>query len=83
MNPSRLPFRKFNRRKRLVGRNRHHFLLPKSRGGGESIQNMLIMRIERHEAWHKLFGTMTAEEALALLQRTVQAKKHQGVYSDG
>lgn len=71
-------YRKFNRhRKQLAGRNRHHFILPRSRGGDESRQNLLVMHIERHTAWHKLFGTMTAEEAVELLQRAIRAKKHQ------
>lgn len=78
MLPFRRPnrFRRFGRRKRLTGRNLHH-LLPRSRGGDDSISNLLLMKIEKHEAWHKLFGTMSAEEALALLQRVVRAKKKQ------
>lgn len=77
------PFRKPNRHKKLEnrgrypGRNYHHFLLAKCRGGKDTIQNLLLMRVERHEAWHKLFGTMTAEQAVALLQRAIQMKKHQ------
>ena len=75
--------RKFNRRRRghelrkFPGRNRHHFLKAKSRGGDKSMNNMLLMQIERHEAWHKLFGLMSAEEAVELLARAIRMKKHQ------
>lgn len=69
--------RKWNRLKRKVrrkeGRNLHHFLLAKSLGGRDSFNNLLLMKVERHE----LFGLMTAEEVLALLERVVRAKKHQ------
>ena len=49
----------------------------KSLGGNRSVNNLLLMHMERHEAWHKVFGLMTAEEAVALLQRAVQMKKNQ------
>lgn len=67
------------RRRRFAGRNFHHFLRPKSLGGDNSFNNLLLMDIERHNAWHSLFGLMTAEEALALLERAVRAKKHQKI----
>lgn len=75
-------YRKFNRRRRKFrirhdGRNRHHFLRPRSRGGDNSVNNLLLMHIERHEAWHKLFGLMTADEALELLSRAIRMKKKQ------
>jgi hypothetical protein len=76
-------YRKWNRRRRshelrrFPGRNRHHFLKAKSLGGDKSVNNLLLMHIERHEAWHKLFGLMSAEEALELLARAIRMKKHQ------
>lgn len=76
-------FRKRNRwqklegRGRYPGRNYHHFLRARSRGGKDTIHNLLLMGIERHAAWHKIFGLMTAEEAVALLQRAIRMKKHQ------
>lgn len=75
-------YRKFNRKKRrrpkrYKTRNRHHFLCPRARGGDSSDGNLLLMHIERHEAWHKLFGLKTADEALALLERVVRLKKRQ------
>ena len=57
--------------------NRHHFLLPKSRGGNMSLNNLLVIDIEKHEAWHRLFKNATAEEVLNLLTRVVRAKKNQ------
>lgn len=76
-------YRKINRRRRsikykhFVDRNKHHFLLARSKGGDNSFNNLLLMQVERHEAWHKIFGLMSAEEALVLLERVVRAKKHQ------
>lgn len=70
-------FRRVNRRrKRLKGRNLHH-LTPQSRGGKNTKGNLLLIHIERHEAWHKMFGNRTAEEVLALLERVVRAKQGQ------
>jgi 5-methylcytosine-specific restriction endonuclease McrA len=72
-------FRKNNRyQKHHKGRNYHH-LIPRSRGGENSSDNLLLIEIEKHEAWHKIFGTKTAEEALRLLERVVQAKKAQAL----
>jgi len=70
--------KKYNR-KHHDGRNRHHFLLPKSRGGDTSTCNLLLFDVERHRAWHDIFGNATAEEVLNLLTRVVRAKKVQKV----
>lgn len=76
----RYPIRKANRhnklahRKHLTGRNRHH-LIPRSRGGTNSDRNMLLIDIEKHELWHRLWGTRTIEEILALLSRMARMKK--------
>jgi hypothetical protein len=59
------------------GMNRHHFFRAKSRGGSTSKKNLLWMNIERHAYWHRVFGTMGAEEVLALLERVVRAKEAQ------
>ena len=61
---------------RYPGRNKHH-LHPKCRGGDSSKQNLLLIDIEKHIAWHTLFKNKTAEEVLQLLQRVVRAKQHQ------
>jgi len=57
-------------------RNRHH-LIPKSRGGSKSKRNLLLMKIIRHNEWHKIFGLMTLDEVIELLIRVRDAKKHQ------
>lgn len=77
-------WRKMNRqiKKHKIGRNLHHFLRPKSRGGDNSLNNLLLIDIEKHQCWHKLFKNATAEEVLNLLERVVRAKKHQGVRNE-
>ena len=57
-------------------RNKHH-LIPKSRGGGGSLNNLLLIDIEKHEAWHRIFKNATAQEVLDLLERVVRAKQNQ------
>ncbi len=75
-------FRKSNRRKkRYNGRNFHH-LTPRSRGGKDTDDNLLLIEIEKHEAWHKMFGIKTAKEVLALLERVVRAKESQRLASE-
>ena len=64
------------RKKHYEGRNRHH-LVPLSRNGSNHLQNLLLIDMEKHEAWHKLWGTKTIEEVLRLLARVAQAKRHQ------
>jgi len=55
-------------------RNRHH-LKPKSRGGQKVESNLLLIDMERHNAWHKLWGNRTLDEVIELLLRVRQAKK--------
>ena len=54
-------------------RNRHH-LIPKKRGGIRSEKNLLLMQIERHHAWHQVFGNRTLDEVIALLKRVKRIK---------
>lgn len=61
-------------KKQLAGRNRHH-LIPKSRGGRNLLHNLLLIHVERHNAWHKMFGTLTLDEAITLLKRLRRAKR--------
>lgn len=63
---------KRNKRKR----NRHH-LKPKSRGGDKTQDNLLLIDIERHLAWHNLWGNRTLDEVIALLIRVKRAKESQ------
>ena len=58
--------------------NKHH-LKPKSRGGQSLESNLLWIDIERHRAWHAVFGNMTLDEIIALLKRVRRAKEHQKV----
>lgn len=58
------------------GRNRHH-IRPRSRHGRNSVQNLLLIEIEKHRAYHFLFGNRTLEEAIELLRRIDVAKKKQ------
>lgn len=53
--------------------NRHH-MRPKSRGGTKDPKNMLYMKIDRHDAWHLLFGNRTISEVIRLLIRIKRAK---------
>jgi len=61
------------RMKKFRGRNYHH-LVPKSRGGGYTAKNLLLMKIERHAMWHKLFGNRTLDEIIHLLIRLERMK---------
>ena len=52
------------------GRKNNHHVLPKSRKGTKKPSNILILDINRHSAYHLLFGNRTLLEAAALLKRT-------------
>lgn len=58
---------------RYPGRNFHH-LLPRSRGGEKTTDNLLLIHIDRHRRWHNLFGTRSLEEVILLLVRVHRAK---------
>ena len=66
-----LPFEKSFSKKKGMGRNYHH-LTPRCRRTGphhgEGWRNLLLMRINRHVAWHKLFGIRTLEEVIHALK---------------
>jgi len=68
-------------RKKLHKRRNKHHLVPKMRTK-EPINlkaNVLLIGIERHCAWHKLFKTLTLVEAIRLLIRVYQAKNHETI----
>lgn len=46
--------------------NRHH-LVPRSRGGDDTPENILHINHVRHEAWHFLFQTLCLEEIIHVL----------------
>jgi hypothetical protein len=55
-------------------RSKHH-LTPKSRGGEKrNPSNIILLRVERHEAMHYLFGNKTLEEIIQLLLRVHRMK---------
>jgi len=54
-------------------RGRHH-LTPKTREGGDEVSNLLLLKTERHEHWHKIFGNRTLEEVILVLIRLKQMK---------
>lgn len=64
-------------RKLPPGQNRHH-LTPRSRKGDDSRQNLLIIDVTRHDAWHKLFKNQTLEEVIGLLMRLKRMKRRYG-----
>lgn len=55
--------------------NRHH-LLPRSRGGDSLESNLLVMDIERHNAWHFLFQNQTLDEIIEVLERLRSMKRN-------
>lgn len=68
--------RKYNRNKKIDARtkNKHH-LTPKSRGGKNTQENLLLVDIEKHIYWHKIFKNLTLEEVIELLIRLQRLKK--------
>ena len=63
--------------KHCRGRNRHH-LRPRARHGSNGISNMLLIDIERHEYFHRIFGLKSLDEVIELLIRVKRAKEAQG-----
>gem|GEM_PF-2055295 len=61
-------------KRRLRGRNKHH-LTPKSRGGRATPNNLLLIEIEKHACWHKIFGLRTLREVIQLLERLDKIKQ--------
>ena len=61
------------RKKKYVGRNYHH-LKPQSRGGKYIDSNLLLIKIDRHHFWHKIFGNRTLGEVIRLLIRLERVK---------
>jgi len=59
--------------RRYPGRHFHH-LLPRSRGGEKTTDNLLLIHIDRHQKWHSLFGNRSLEEVILLLVRVHRAK---------
>ena len=64
------------KKKHRKGQSRHH-LKPRSRHGNGSTTNLLTLKIERHELFHKMFGNRSLDEVIALLIRIKRAKENQ------
>jgi len=62
--------------RRTPGRNNHH-LTPKSRNGKATPDNLLLINIDKHKEWHRIFGLMTLDEVIELLIRLRRIKKSQ------
>jgi len=55
-------------------KNKHH-LLARARGGKSTRRNLLNIDIDKHIAFHQLFGLRTLKEAISLLKRLERMKK--------
>jgi hypothetical protein len=62
------------KKKKHYKRRNYHHLVPKSRGGAYSDSNLLLIKIERHEHWHMIFGNRTLREVIILLIRLERMK---------
>lgn len=49
--------------------NEHHVILAKSLGGSREPYNLITLDVAHHEAWHFLFGNLTLDEIIELLER--------------
>lgn len=49
--------------------NRHH-RKPRSRGGNSKPRNISVVKVAEHEAFHFLFGNMTPQEIVKILNDT-------------
>ena len=64
---------KFRKKNKM---NRHH-LVNKVNGGGANMQNILWIKVDRHQFWHRIFGNLSLDEVITLLLRVKSAKKNQ------
>lgn len=65
--------RKIDKRKSM---NRHH-LLNKCKGGKNQDWNIVLIDIEKHRYWHKIFKNLSLEEVIELLKRLKRLKDFQ------
>jgi hypothetical protein len=59
--------------KSYPGRCKHH-LTPKQHGGNRSPENLLLLSLDKHAAYHRLFGNLSIEQAIQLLVRVHRLK---------
>jgi len=63
--------------KRRYGKRNHHHIQPKSRGGNSKPSNILLIDIEKHRCWHRMFGLRNISEVIELLLRLRRFKQGQ------
>lgn len=52
-----------------VKRTRHH-IIPRSKGGSDNPENIVLVLKSKHEQYHKLFGNMNPVEIMHYLNST-------------
>lgn len=57
------------------GKFNYHHIQNKCNGGTSDKSNLLLFDVERHNAWHFLFGNLNFDEVIELLKR-VKSMKH-------
>lgn len=55
--------------------DKHHIILPRSRGGENIDSNLFLFDVYRHEAWHLLFKNKTLFEIISFLERGKNVKE--------
>ena len=70
--------RRRHNRPRKKGRGYHH-LKARSRGGDDTNANLLLIRLARHDDWHKVFGRLDLDEVIELLIRLRMMKRRREV----
>ena len=68
-------FQKLNGKRAHGGQNRHH-LTNKCRGGDCSPENLLQLKIWKHELWHRLFKNSDPEYVIEVLQCMMRMKEY-------
>lgn len=48
----------------------HHHIIPRSRGGSSSLDNLVVVSRVEHENYHTLFSNKTPVEIIEYLTRT-------------
>jgi len=66
-------FRKENRRKKKLSR---HHLLNRCRQGTDCDENILMLTLEHHREWHRLFKNSDPEYIIAVLTRMMRMKHY-------
>lgn len=63
-------------RRKYKGRNRHH-MINRMYNGPSAEWNLLLLKIERHNMLHYIFGNRNLEEIISVLKRVLRAKNRQ------